>query len=93
VIVTDASEVVEKMNDRMPVTIQAKDYDRRLTADPNRRPIDLLRPFDADKMTAWKVARAVGIVKNDSPELIAPVSLAPHNLEERLEDGPGSIFS
>jgi putative SOS response-associated peptidase YedK len=43
VIVTDANEVVEKMHDRMPVIIQAKDYDRRLTADPNRSPIDLPR--------------------------------------------------
>ena len=68
----------------MPVIIQAKEYDRRLTADPTRPPIDLPRPFDAVKMTAWKVERAVGNVKNDSPELIAPVSLAPHNLEDAL---------
>jgi putative SOS response-associated peptidase YedK len=92
VIVADANEIVEKMHDRMPVIFQAKDYDRRLTADPNRPPIDPLRPFDADKMNAWKVDRAVRNVKNDSPELIAPVSLAPHNLEERLEDGHGSLF-
>jgi putative SOS response-associated peptidase YedK len=54
VIVTDANEVVEKMHDRMPVINQAKDYDRRLTADPNRPPIDLLQTFDADKMTAME---------------------------------------
>jgi hypothetical protein len=31
--------------------------------------------------------RAVGNVKNDSPELIAPVSLPPHNLEDALRIG------
>jgi putative SOS response-associated peptidase YedK len=66
VIGSDANEVVEKMPDRMSVIIHAKDYDRRLTSDPNRPPIDLPRPFDADKMTEWSVDRAVGNVKNDS---------------------------
>jgi putative SOS response-associated peptidase YedK len=36
-------------------------------------PVDLLRPFPADMMTAWKVAKAVGNVKNDDPSLIAPI--------------------
>jgi putative SOS response-associated peptidase YedK len=39
-------------------------------ADPDRPPIDMLRPFDADKMIAWKADKTVGNVKNDSPELI-----------------------
>jgi hypothetical protein len=60
----------------MPVIIPAKDYDRWLQpGDPNRPPIDLLRPFDADKMTAWKVVKAVGNVKNDSPELLRPANV------------------
>ncbi|HTF61663.1 MAG TPA: hypothetical protein VK638_03020 [Edaphobacter sp.] len=42
------------------------------------RSIDLLRPFDAEKMTAWKVDKAVGKVKNDKPELTEPASTAPH---------------
>jgi putative SOS response-associated peptidase YedK len=36
-------------------------------------PIDLLRPFPAEKMTAWKVSSAVGNVKNDEAGLIVPV--------------------
>jgi hypothetical protein len=45
----------------MPVIIPEKDYDRWLQpADPDRPPIDLLRPCDADKMTAWKVDKAFG---------------------------------
>jgi putative SOS response-associated peptidase YedK len=72
VLTTDPNEVVEQLHDRMPCIIPEKDYDRWLKAsDPDRPPIDLLRPFDGDKMTAWKVDKAVGNVKNDSPELIA----------------------
>jgi putative SOS response-associated peptidase YedK len=61
------------MHDRMPVIIPERDYDRWLdVSDTQRLPIDLLRPYEADKMTAWKVDKAVGNVKNDSPELIDP---------------------
>ncbi|HTF65777.1 MAG TPA: hypothetical protein VK638_24115 [Edaphobacter sp.] len=61
--------------------------------DPDRAPIDLLRPFDADKMTAWQVDKAVGNVKNDLPELIEPASDVPKELKEGVQDSPGSLFS
>jgi putative SOS response-associated peptidase YedK len=35
----------------MPVIIPERDYDRWLRSEPDRPPIDLLRPFDADKMS------------------------------------------
>ena len=90
VITTDPNEVVEQLHDRMPCIIPEKDYDRWLQpGDPDRPPIDLLRPFDADKMTAWKVDRAVGNVKNDSPDLIEPTSATPNQFDE----GPGPLFS
>jgi putative SOS response-associated peptidase YedK len=73
VITTDPNEVVQPMHDRMPVIILERDYGRWLdVADKQRLPLDLLRPFDSDKMTAWKVDKAVGNVKNDSPELLRP---------------------
>ncbi|MDQ1450928.1 MAG: hypothetical protein QOK38_794 [Acidobacteriaceae bacterium] len=95
VITTDPNEVVQPMYDRMPVIIPEKDYDRWLKTDPGRPPIDLLRPFDADKMTAWKVDKAVGNVKNDSPELIEPASATPDSTEalpDSNDDKPG-LFS
>jgi putative SOS response-associated peptidase YedK len=90
VITTDPNEVVEQLHDRMPCIIPEKDYDRWLQlGDPDRPPIDLLRPFDADKMTAWRVDKAVGNVKNDSPELIEPASTPPNQVDE----SPGPLFS
>jgi putative SOS response-associated peptidase YedK len=87
VITTDPNEVVQPMHDRMPVIIPERDYDRWLQpGDPDRPPIDLLRPFDADKMTAWQVDKAIGNVKNDSPNLIERASTAP-------KESPGSLFS
>jgi putative SOS response-associated peptidase YedK len=78
VITTDPNEVVQPLHDRMPVIIPERDYDRWLdVSDTQNLPLDLLRRFDADKMTALKVDKAVGNVKNDRPELI-----------DRSESGP-----
>jgi putative SOS response-associated peptidase YedK len=93
VITTDPNKVVQPMHDRMPVIIPAKDYDRWLQpGDPERPPIDLLRPFDADQMTAWRVDKAVGNVKNDRADLMEPASGAPEATESDSADTPGSLF-
>ncbi len=73
---TDPNEVVAHLRNRMPVILLSKDYDRWLApVDLAHLPVDLLRPFPADMMTAWKVSKAVGNVKNDDPSLISPISL------------------
>jgi hypothetical protein len=73
VITTDPNEVVQPMHDRMPVIIPERDYERWLQpGDPVRPTVDLLRPFDPDKMKAWKIGKEVGNVKNDTPELLTP---------------------
>ena len=43
--------------------------------DPEEMPSDLLRPFPADEMTMWPVSTAVNSPKNDSRDLIEPISL------------------
>jgi putative SOS response-associated peptidase YedK len=94
IITTDPNEVVQPLHDRTPVIIPAKDYDRWLRpGDPAQPPVDLLRPFDADKMTAWKVDRAVGNVKNDRPELIDRISATSKQTEKPIRDGLGSLFT
>jgi putative SOS response-associated peptidase YedK len=93
VITTGPNEIVQPLHDRMPVTIPQTDYDRWLRADPDRPPIDLLRPFDAEKMTAWKVDKAVGDVKNDRPKLIEPASATPNQIDQGTDEGPGRLSS
>jgi len=74
IVKTDPNEVVAPLHDRMPVILSPKDYERWLApVDLAQLPVDLLRPFPADMMTAWKVSKAVGNVKNDEPSLIAPI--------------------
>jgi putative SOS response-associated peptidase YedK len=80
------NELVEPLQNRMPVILQPKDYDRWLTpGDPQRLPVDLLRPFPAEQMRAWKVDRKVGNVKNDTQDCIEPMS--------DPEDGRPSLFA
>jgi putative SOS response-associated peptidase YedK len=74
IITTDANEVVAPLHNRMPVIIGRTDYARWLRpSDPWGTPVDLLRPYPAEKMTAWKIGRGVINVKNDNSELLKPV--------------------
>jgi putative SOS response-associated peptidase YedK len=71
IITTDPNQVVAPLHNRMPVIIERKDYARWLGGgDPAQPPLDLLRPFPAEQMVAWKVDRAVGNVRNDTAQLL-----------------------
>ncbi|MGB6689158.1 MAG: SOS response-associated peptidase family protein [Terracidiphilus sp.] len=88
IITTDPNELVQPLHDRMPVILAPQDYDRWLEpGDPERPPIDLLRPFPANGMKTWKVSSAVGNTKNDNPELRLPVDSGPAD----LFSGAGSV--
>ena len=70
VITTDPNEVMEPLHNRMPVVLAPNDYERWMApADPAKLPVDLLRPYPAEEMTAWKVSAAVGNVRNNEPSL------------------------
>jgi putative SOS response-associated peptidase YedK len=61
-------------DDRMPVIVKRQDYEKWIEpGDEARPPIDLIRPFDSDKMKAWRVDRRINNVWNDEPSLIDPV--------------------
>ena len=74
VITTDPNELLEPFHNRMPVILKPADCERWIApAESHRLPVDLLRPFPDELMTAWKIGLAVGNVKNDRPDLIAPI--------------------
>ena len=71
ILTTDPNALMEPVHNRMPVILQPKDYDRWLDpCDPARLPIDLLRPYPAERMRAWPVSDRIGNVRNNDPELL-----------------------
>ena len=75
VITTDPNRLMEPIHNRMPVILHRGDYERWLAvADPVQLPVDLLRPFPAEEMKAWKVGAAVGNMRNNSPGLVEPMT-------------------
>lgn len=71
ILTTDPNELAERVHDRMPVILAPKDYDRWMEpGDPVRPPLDLLRPYPAEKMRAWTVSERVGNTRNDDPDLL-----------------------
>ncbi len=74
ILTTDPNELTEPIHDRMPVILPPKDYQRWLEpGDPSHLPIDLLKPYPAGEMKAWKVSSAVGNVRNNEPGLVEPI--------------------
>ncbi|SPE17983.1 putative SOS response-associated peptidase YoqW [Candidatus Sulfotelmatomonas gaucii] len=73
ILTTDPNTLMEPIHNRMPVILAPKDYWRWLEpGDPQCPPVDLLRPYNAEQMKAWKVSADVGNVRNNNPSLIEP---------------------
>lgn len=73
IITTEPNELTAQIHNRMPAILKPSDYTRWLHRDDSDHPpIDLLRPYDADKMKAWKVDARVGSVRNNDPSLVQP---------------------
>jgi putative SOS response-associated peptidase YedK len=74
ILTTDPNELTEPVHNRMPVILERRDYDRWLAiGDPARPPVDLLRPYPAEKMLVWPVSERVGNVRNDDPQLLEQI--------------------
>jgi putative SOS response-associated peptidase YedK len=70
IITTSANELTASVHERMPVILKPSDYQRWLAIDESSQlPVDLLRPFDADRMKSWQVHQDVGNARNNYAEL------------------------
>jgi putative SOS response-associated peptidase YedK len=75
ILTTDPNELMEPIHNRMPVILHRQDYERWMApADPAHLPVDLLRPYPAEEMKAWKVGKAVGNTRNNDASLVEPLS-------------------
>ena len=75
ILTTDPNELMEPVHNRMPVILEPKDYDRWLdSCNPARPPVDLLRPYPAERMRAWPVNDRVGNVHNNDADLLTPTT-------------------
>jgi len=71
ILTTDPNELAEQVHDRMPVILERGDYSRWMEpGEPDRPPIDLLRPYPSEKMRSWPVHERVGNVRNDDADLL-----------------------
>lgn len=71
ILTTDPNELAERVHDRMPVILERHEYSRWIEqGEPERLPVDLLRPYPGEKMRCWPVSERVGNVRNDDPDLL-----------------------
>jgi putative SOS response-associated peptidase YedK len=71
IITTTPNELTGTVHNRMPVILHPDDYEEWLMrVDGEQPPVDLLRPFPADEMTAKEAHKDVGNVRNNHAELL-----------------------
>jgi len=76
IITTEANRVLEPVHDRMPVILQAENYDLWLDVKEKstNKLQNLLVPFPANEMASHAVSRNVNVPATDSAELIKPLN-------------------
>jgi putative SOS response-associated peptidase YedK len=76
IITTAANDLLEPLHDRMPVLIPPDRWAAWLGEKSTTRTAlnAMLKPYPGAAMTFWPVDRAVGDVRNDSPDLFAPLN-------------------
>jgi len=71
ILTTAPNDLMAELHTRMPVILSPDDYGTWLN--PEADLARLFEPFPNEPMQAWKVSKAVGNVRNQGPELAAPV--------------------
>jgi putative SOS response-associated peptidase YedK len=74
ILTTEPNELMAPIHNRMPVILEAADYDMWLHPDPDpEQGLHLLRPYAAEKMAAYPVSTFVNNPRNDSSQCIEPI--------------------
>lgn len=74
ILTTTPNALMQPIHNRMPVILARRDYARWLDRRNKAADVaDLLKPFDADRMEAWKVSTRLNTPGSDGPDLIKPL--------------------
>ena len=73
VVTTEAADDTGHIHDRTPLLVRPGDWARWLDPTVDDPGAELLVPGTPGVLDAWPVGTAVGNVRNDGPELVAPV--------------------
>ncbi len=72
IITGEPNELVAPIHDRMPVILPPESYEAWMGGTALEA-VSMLVPYPADQMAAYRIGTAVNSVKNEGPELVAPV--------------------
>jgi putative SOS response-associated peptidase YedK len=76
ILTTTSNKLIESLHDRMPVILHPQEYgiwlDREMTDPEKLNP--LYKPYPAERMEMYPVRDLVNSQRNDTPDLIKPVS-------------------
>ena len=75
ILTTTPNELMAPIHNRMPVIIEPEDFDLWLQPEPDpEQGLHLLRPYPAEKMSAYPVSTLVNNPRNDAPDCIQPIA-------------------
>ena len=90
ILTTDANGLMASIHDRMPVILEAGDFDAWLECDETdmQAAARLMRPARDDVLEAWPISTDVNKVANDNPGVQTPLGAGrmlrePHRARER----------
>lgn len=73
IITTTPNELMAEIHNRMPVILHREDEKNWLQSTDEKELADLLKPFPAKEMSAYRISDLVNSVRNNSPKIIEPV--------------------
>jgi putative SOS response-associated peptidase YedK len=76
-VITEPNRFVAEVHDRMPVILEAKDFEQWERGDTNDA-ATLMRPAEEDAPQRWPVSKRVNSSRaaDDDPTLIEPITVA-----------------
>jgi putative SOS response-associated peptidase YedK len=75
IITTAPNKLTGQIHDRMPVILHRDDEQRWISPQADPSLAGLMKPYPAEMMEAWPVAKLVNSTKNDVPEIVNQVDV------------------